>query len=161
MLVCQSVQRFVPDWIFHSVLEGFCTDIHGAQRLNPNDFWNPLTFVLVPPADQSFHLFNEISQHLPLGLSLKCAQIFVSPKRCNLITWLWFSAPIRLTFVLFLWNRLVMNCNNFGYSLTSSLVTSLGEHFNCPFVCFSGCCSSAVNIMITVAHIQKLVLKVV
>lgn len=28
----------------------FCKDIHGPQKLNPNDFDDPLTISLAPPA---------------------------------------------------------------------------------------------------------------
>lgn len=38
----------------------FCTDDHGPQGLNPIYFGVPLTFPLLPPAAQSFHLFIEI-----------------------------------------------------------------------------------------------------
>ncbi len=27
----------------------FCTNIHDPQRMNPNDFGDPVTFTLVPP----------------------------------------------------------------------------------------------------------------
>ena len=46
----------------------FCTDIHGAQMMNPNAFGDPRTFLLVPPAGQI--VFSKISQHLPDGLVL-------------------------------------------------------------------------------------------
>ncbi len=42
----------------------FGTDIRGAQRMNPLDFGNPLTFHPAPPTGQSFHLSCEISQIL-------------------------------------------------------------------------------------------------
>lgn len=41
----------------------------GIQRMNPNNFVDPLSFHLVPPAGQSSHLSNEISQHLLNGLT--------------------------------------------------------------------------------------------
>lgn len=44
------------------------TDIHGAQTMNPTDFGDPLTFSLVPPAGQSFHLSSERSLHTLDGL---------------------------------------------------------------------------------------------
>ncbi len=48
----------------------FGTDIHGAQRMNPeNYFHGPLTFPLAPPSGQGFHLSYEISQHLQDGLA--------------------------------------------------------------------------------------------
>ncbi len=37
----------------------FGADIHGAQRMIPRDFGDPLTFHLMPPAGQSFHLSYE------------------------------------------------------------------------------------------------------
>ncbi len=39
----------------------FGTDVHGAQRMYPYAFNDPLTFHLAPPADWSFHIFSEIS----------------------------------------------------------------------------------------------------
>ncbi len=45
-----------------------CTDIH---------FGDPLTFPLVLPAGQSFHLFSEISLHLPDGLTQNFKEIFI------------------------------------------------------------------------------------
>ncbi len=42
----------------------FSTDIHDPQRMNSNDFGDPLTFFIVPPAGQSFHSSSEIPQHL-------------------------------------------------------------------------------------------------
>ncbi len=41
------------------------TDVHGVQRMDPNDFSDPLTFHLVPPAGQNLHISCEISQRLP------------------------------------------------------------------------------------------------
>ncbi len=43
----------------------FCTDIHGFQRMNPNDFGDPLTFPLAPP----FVFLSEMSQQPLNGLS--------------------------------------------------------------------------------------------
>ncbi len=34
----------------------FGADIHGSQRMNPNDFGDHLTFPPAPPMGQSFHL---------------------------------------------------------------------------------------------------------
>ncbi len=31
----------------------FCTDIHGHQMINPNNFGDPLTFPLVSPGDSN------------------------------------------------------------------------------------------------------------
>lgn len=42
----------------------FGTDNHVPQRMYPTYFANPLTFELMPPAHQCFHLPFEISQHL-------------------------------------------------------------------------------------------------
>lgn len=39
----------------------FGTDIHGAQTMNANDFGDPMTFHVAPPACKSFHLFSKIS----------------------------------------------------------------------------------------------------
>ncbi len=47
----------------------FGADIHGAKRMSPNDFGDPLTFDIVPPAGQSFHISSGISQHLLYGLA--------------------------------------------------------------------------------------------
>lgn len=47
----------------------FWTDIHEAQRMNANDFGDPLTFHLVSPTGQNIHLSSEISHHLPDGLT--------------------------------------------------------------------------------------------
>ena len=38
-----------------------CTDSHGAHWMNPNDFRDPLTFHLVPPAGQTLHLSSDSS----------------------------------------------------------------------------------------------------
>lgn len=38
-----------------------CTDIHGAEKLNPGVFADPFTFPLPPPAGQSFHLNISLS----------------------------------------------------------------------------------------------------
>ncbi len=55
----------------------FGTDVHGPQRINPNDFGEPLTFAVVPPAAQIFHLSSEISQHLHGGLAQHFVQTFM------------------------------------------------------------------------------------
>ncbi len=39
----------------------FGTDIRGSERMNPNDFGDPLAFYVAPRADQTFHLSSEIS----------------------------------------------------------------------------------------------------
>ncbi len=36
------------------------TDLAGVRRINPIDFGDPLTFLPVPPASQTFHLSCEI-----------------------------------------------------------------------------------------------------
>lgn len=42
----------------------FYRKIRGPQRMNPNDLSDPLTFPVVPPGGQSFHLTSETSKHL-------------------------------------------------------------------------------------------------
>ena len=39
-------------------------DVHGPQRMNPNEFGDPLTFLIVPPAGQTVCLFSKASQQL-------------------------------------------------------------------------------------------------
>lgn len=43
----------------------FGIDVHGPQRMSPNEFVEPMTFPLAALAGQKFHLSIEISQHLP------------------------------------------------------------------------------------------------
>lgn len=43
----------------------FGGEIHGPQRMNPDDLGEPLTFPLPPPAGQTFHLSREISSVAP------------------------------------------------------------------------------------------------
>ncbi len=38
----------------------FGTDIHRAQKVNPNDFGDPLTFHLAPSSGQNFSLSNTL-----------------------------------------------------------------------------------------------------
>ncbi len=47
-----------------------CADIHGAQRMNPDDFGDPLTFLLVRQAGQivHFHVFCEMYENVLVGL---------------------------------------------------------------------------------------------
>ncbi len=51
--VGQSVHHFSSDWNVSTTIGWIaikvCTDIHGSQTMNPNDFDDPLTFPLVPP----------------------------------------------------------------------------------------------------------------
>lgn len=49
-----------------------CTDIHGPQRMCPNDFGDPLTLPLALPAGQSIYLSSEVCQNLLDGLAQKC-----------------------------------------------------------------------------------------
>ncbi len=53
MLVCWWVHHFSPDLNISTTIAWigikFCTDFHGSQRMNPNDFGDPMTFPLVPP----------------------------------------------------------------------------------------------------------------
>ena len=44
------------------------TDIHGAQRINPDDFGDPLPFHLTLLAGNIFHLCSEISQHFEIDI---------------------------------------------------------------------------------------------
>ena len=77
MSVCQST-TLIQSEMFQQQLEWiamkFCTNIHGPQRIYSNDFGNPLTFHLVPPAGQSFHL----SREMPLSVHDGLAQNYVS-----------------------------------------------------------------------------------
>lgn len=52
------------DGIIIWMVKKVCTDIHGAQRINPSALGDHLTFQLAPPEAQSFHLFNEISKDI-------------------------------------------------------------------------------------------------
>lgn len=45
------------------------SDIHNPQRMGTNDFGDPLTFHLAPPASQSSQLFVPLSQKLTSSLS--------------------------------------------------------------------------------------------
>ncbi len=47
----------------------FCSGIHGAQRMNPDDFGDPLTFPLAPPSGQKLNLSNTL---VYLGFFLFC-----------------------------------------------------------------------------------------
>lgn len=46
-----------------------CIVICGAQRMNPDDFGDPLTFHLVPPAGQSCHSCCNMPEHQQDGLA--------------------------------------------------------------------------------------------
>ncbi len=46
----------------------FCTDIHDAQRMNPNDFDNPLIFSSCATMRLTFVVLSEMSQQLLDGL---------------------------------------------------------------------------------------------
>lgn len=54
----------------------FGTHIHRAQRKVLNDFGNPLTFYLAPPAGQYLHLSSEMSLHLLYTLAQHFVQTF-------------------------------------------------------------------------------------
>lgn len=54
-----------------------CADIRGTQKMNPNDFLDPVTFHIAPPSAQMFQLLGEISQHLPDGLAPKFVWSFM------------------------------------------------------------------------------------
>ncbi len=51
--VCRSVCHFGAEWNSSTTIGwiamGICTGIHDPQRMNPNDFGDPLTFPLAPP----------------------------------------------------------------------------------------------------------------
>ncbi len=50
-----------------------CTDIHGSQRMFPNDFSDPLTFRLAPPVGQFqfvLHIYTNA-----IHISLNCVFI--------------------------------------------------------------------------------------
>ena len=57
--------------------KNLCGDIQAAQRLNPADFGDPLTFPSTPPAGQGFHLACEISPDLRIDWHMDLAQIFM------------------------------------------------------------------------------------
>lgn len=42
----------------------FVSNIHGHLEMNPFDFGGAMSFLLVTPAGQSFHLSWEVAQHL-------------------------------------------------------------------------------------------------
>ncbi len=44
----------------------FCTEIHDAKMMAYNDFSDPLTFDLVPPAVQHFPLFENYLKYLSI-----------------------------------------------------------------------------------------------
>ncbi len=131
MLVCQWVQLFGLDWnistTFGWIALKFCTDIHGAQRINPNDFGDPLTFPLAPPAGITYHLSCKISQHLFDGLAQILFKHSLFPE--DDLAWLWrspgfsWNTIMRMTFIILdglPWNLvhhipvpLIMNCGDF------------------------------------------------
>ncbi len=78
----------------------FCTDIHGPQRINPNDVGAPLTFPLAPPAGRIFYLSCEISQHLLNGSAQNFVQTFMSPKGWILLLF-WTFTDFFFWFVVF------------------------------------------------------------
>lgn len=41
----------------------FCADFHDSKKTNPDDFGEPLTFSLAPPAGQRFYLSCEMAQY--------------------------------------------------------------------------------------------------
>ncbi len=43
----------------------FGTDIQGPQRMNHNDFGEPLPFPPAPKAGQTYHLSSDIPKHVP------------------------------------------------------------------------------------------------
>ena len=55
----------------------FGRDIHVPQRMDPNDFGDPLTFPLESPAGQISHIFREIAWHLEDVLAQKLVQILI------------------------------------------------------------------------------------
>ncbi len=57
----------------------FSTCFNVTSGMNPDDFDDPLTFLLVSPADQSFNFSSEMSQHLLDGLAQNMAATFMGP----------------------------------------------------------------------------------
>ncbi len=55
----------------------FGTDTHGGERVKINDFGNPLTFHLAPPAGKCSHSSSEISQYPLDGLAQNFVQTFL------------------------------------------------------------------------------------
>lgn len=56
---CQLVHHFHPDSTMSPTIAlTIGTDIHGAPMVNTKDFGGPVTFDLVLPAGQSFHLIQ-------------------------------------------------------------------------------------------------------
>ncbi len=63
------------------------TFVHDPQRINPDDFGDPLTFHLEPPASQSFHFqLSEIAWHLIDGWAQYFVQAVTFPRQCILET---------------------------------------------------------------------------
>lgn len=58
--------------------------------MNPNNFIDPLTFPIAPPAGLSFYSSCEIS-HLSDGLAYDFARTFVEPRELILLTLVTFS----------------------------------------------------------------------
>lgn len=56
--ICLSVHHFGTE-IFQQLLDGLLLSsvlyIHGVQRMNPNDFSDPLNLYLVPPGSKNFY----------------------------------------------------------------------------------------------------------
>lgn len=49
MICNHAITQFGPDWnILAAIAVTDCTDIHGAQRVNPTDFDDPLTPAATP-----------------------------------------------------------------------------------------------------------------
>lgn len=68
----------------------FYTKIRGPQRMNPNGLSDPLTFHVVPPGGQSFHLTSETPKHLFQELA---SNFYTNIQGSQLIIFT-FSAPL-------------------------------------------------------------------
>ncbi len=81
-------------WFRVKYLDNFLMDCHeicyrysiSLFRMNLNDFGQPPTFSLAPPADQRFHVLSKISQHIYDGLAPDFVRTFMGPTGCFLMT---------------------------------------------------------------------------
>ncbi len=78
--VGRSVHHFGPDWNISRTIRWIAiksgTEIHVAWKMNSNNFGDPLTSHLAPPAGQNFHLSSEISPTSTWWIGTKlCADI--------------------------------------------------------------------------------------
>lgn len=71
----------------------FCREFHVPQKMNSDDFGDPLIFLLLSRGSQRFLLSCEISQHPLDGLAQDFVQSFLVPKPCILGVPLSFPLP--------------------------------------------------------------------